>query len=374
MSLERIEKIRSQEKFINSEIDAIFVIKPENIIYILGFKIESDVLIIIPKKDQYLFDNKVLLFLNALEYNQVKKKILTNINGLSKEIEIIQIPPGKPNFFRKTIKKYKLSSVGFEDDYISVKRYREWKQKYSISKFISCSEIIKKARIVKTQKEIDIMKKSAKLGNIGFNAIFGSIEEGKTEKQLAAEAEYAMRKAGSDGTSFDTIVASGEQSAFPHATTSEKKVHDGDIILVDIGARFEGYCSDMTRTFIFGKVDSEKAKLINLVNDCQQLVLNNIKAGEKCVEMDKLARDFFIKEAKKWGSRFIHNLGHGVGIDVHENPYLSPTSQEILEKNMVVTVEPGLYIPGLGGARTEDQIVIKKESFFSLTESKKYYY
>ena len=218
------------------------------------------------------------------------------------------------------------------------------------------------------------MKKSAKLGNIGFNAIFDSIEEGKTEKQLAAEAEYAMRKAGSDGTSFDTIVASGEQSAFPHATTSEKKIHDGDIILVDIGARFEGYCSDMTRTFIFGKVDSEKAKLINLVNDCQQFVLNNIKAGEKCVEMDKLARDFFINEEKKWSSRFIHNLGHGVGIDIHENPYLSPTSLEILEKNMVVTVEPGLYIPGIGGARTEDQIVIKKESFFSLTESKKYYY
>ena len=183
-----------------------------------------------------------------------------------------------------------------------------------------------------------------------------------------------MRKAGSDGTSFSTIVASGEQSAYTHAKTSNKKIQDGDLIIVDIGAKYRGYCSDMTRTFIFGKESQEKIKLVNLINDGQQYALKKIKAELKCADIDKLVRDFFINKNKEWASRFIHGLGHGVGIDIHENPYLNPSSLYTLKENMVVTVEPGLYIPGLGGARTEDQVVIKKNGFKSLTNSKKYYY
>ena len=371
MSLERINRIRSHEKFV--ELDGILITKPENIVYILGFKVESDVVIFIPREDKNYNDEKIWVFFNALEYDQARK-FIDEDKSLSNIIETKQIPSGKSNFIYKTINKLELNSVGFEDDYISIKRYNEWNEKFNIHKFVGSSEIINCARIIKTDKEIEAIRRAGELGDFGFKTIFDDIEEGKTENELVAEAEYVMRKAGSEGIPFDTVVASGENSAYPHAKTSDKKVQDGDIIIVDIGARINGYCSDMTRTFIFGKESKEKAKLINLVNDAQQYALNNIKAGVKCVDIDKIVREFFINKNKEWGARFLHSLGHGVGIDIHENPYLSPLSQDVLEENMVVTVEPGLYIPGLGGARTEDQILITKDSFISFTHSKKRYY
>ena len=365
MSLERINRIRSHEKF--AELDGILITKPENVIYILGFKVESDVVI-------FINDEKIWVFLNALVYDQARK-FIDEDKSLSNIIEIKQIPRD-PNFIYETINKLELNSVGFEDDYISVKRYNDWNEKYKIDKFIGISEIINSARVRKTKKEIEAIQRAGEIGDLGFKTIFDGIEEGKTEYELVAEAEYVMRKAGSEGIPFDTIVASGENSAYPHAKTTNKKVQDGDIIIVDIGARFGGYCSDMTRTFIFGKGSKEKAKLINLVNDAQQYGLDNIKAGVKCSDIDKIVREFFINKNKEWGARFIHSLGHGVGIDIHEYPYLSPLSQDVLEENMVVTVEPGLYIPGsgLGGARTEDQILITKDSFIPFTNSKKIYY
>jgi len=371
MSLEKIKKIRSHEHFNLNDIEAIFLTKTQNITYVLGFKIESDTFIVIPRED--INDGKLMVFVNALEYDQVKH-ILNQNNKFSEIIDLILIPGGKPKFIQKRVNKLKLTNVGFEDDFVSVKKYAEWKDKFTISNFIGASQIVLDARLTKTQEEIERMIKAAKLGEIGFNGIYESIKEGMTEEELAAVAEYEMRKAGSEGTSFDTIVASGEQSAYPHAKTSNKKVEDGDIIIIDIGARYNGYCSDMTRTFIFGKVDSSKAKLVNLVNEGQKYGLENVRAGLSCMDMDKLVRDFFIKNNNDWGKRFIHSLGHGVGIDIHENPYLSPISEETLKENMVVTVEPGLYIPGLGGARTEDQVVIKKEGYLSLTHSKKFYY
>lgn len=371
MSQIKINRIRSHEKF--DGLDAIFITKPQNILYILGFKIESETFIMIPRDGLNATEGKIWVFLNALEYDQAKD-IISNDQTMSKVFEIKQIPAGKPKFIQKTVNKLKLNTIGFEDDFISVKRYKEWKKKFSNPNFVGASDIINHARLIKNEEEIERMKKAAELGDIGFKAIFDSIEEGKTEKELAAEAEYAMRRVGSEGTSFDTIVASGEKSAYPHSLTSEKKVQNGDLIIVDLGARYDGYCSDLTRSFIFGKESQDKMDLINLVNDGNQFALDNVRVGMKCQELDKLTRDFFIQKKKEWGSRFLHNLGHGIGIDIHENPYLSPISEEVLEENMVVTIEPGLYIEGLGGARTEDQIVVKKDGFISLSNSKKYYY
>jgi len=353
--------------------DAIFITKPENVIYILGFKVESDVFMVVPNESMSDGNGLIKIFLTALDYDEATNKIEAD-KDLAKHIEILKIPSGDPRYVQNTVKSYKLKSIGFEDDYVSVKKFNQWLDKYPYAAFIGASDVISDARLIKTQVELDRMKKAADLGIIGFKAIFNAISEGKTEKELAAEAEYEMRKAGSDGTSFDTIVASGTQSAFPHAHTSEKKIEDGDLIIVDIGSRYDGYCSDMTRSFIYGAVSPEKAKLVNLVNDAQQFGLDNIKAGLACAELDKMVRDFFLVKSKDWGSRFIHSLGHGVGIDIHESPYLSPVSQEVLQENMVVTVEPGLYIPGLGGARTEDQVVVKKDGFISLTETDKFYY
>lgn len=373
MSLERINRIKRHKSFADTNTDAIFITKSENVLYVLGFKVESDVFMVVPKEDTSNTDGKIKLFLTALDYDEATKNIEAD-KDLASNIEILRIPSGEPNFIQNTVNKYKFKTIGYEDDYISVKKFYEWNTKYPSTQFIGSSDVLNDARLIKTQAEMDRMRKAGELGIIGFKAIYNVIKEGMTEKELAAEAEYEMRKAGSDGTSFDTIVASGTQSAFPHAHTSEKKVQDGDIIIVDIGSRYDGYCSDMTRTFIFGMVTPEKAKLVNMVNDAQQFGLDHIKAGLYGWEIDNIVRDFFKTNLPEWSSRFIHSLGHGVGIDIHESPYLSPVSQEILQEDMIVTVEPGLYIPGLGGARTEDQVVIKKDGFVSLTETEKYYY
>lgn len=371
MSKQTIEKIRSQEKF--KELDGLLIVKPENILYVLGFGIESESIIFLPNEEKIDSNGKAWLFLNALEYDQAKKLIESD-QKLANLIEIKQIPPGKRNFVQRKINKLKLKKLGFEDGYISVKRYRNWKEKFKVEEFCPASEFISQARLIKTQEEIERIKKAAKIGEVGFQAIVDIIEAGMTEKALAAEAEYAMRKAGAEGRSFETIVASGTQSAFPHAKTSMKKIEDGDLIIVDLGAIFEGYCSDMTRTFIFGTQGKEQKELVNLVNEGQQHTLEQVKTGMACKALDKIARDYYIEHKKEWGNRFIHSLGHGVGIDVHEGPYLSPISEDILKENMIVTIEPGLYITGMGGARTEDLVVVKKDGFESLTTCPKHSY
>jgi Xaa-Pro aminopeptidase len=290
----------------------------------------------------------------------------------------LKIPPNEPKFIVKTIKDLNITSLGFEDEFLSVKRYNKWRNFFDNIQLEGSSEVLTDARVIKTEWEIKQMKKAAKLGIIGFNTIYEECEAGMTEKELAARAEFAMRKAGSEGTSFDTIVASGENSAYPHANTSDKTVKKGDLIIVDIGARFNGYCSDMTRTFIFGdkneKNFDKKARLVNLVNDGQKKALDEINAGRGGSEMDTLVRDYFKATHEEWGERFIHSLGHGVGLEIHEEPYLSQKSETVLKRGMCVTVEPGLYVPGFGGARTEDLVVIKEKGYENLTPAEKFYY
>lgn len=365
MSTQKLKKICSHPSF--EEMDAMMIVKPENVLYVLGFKVESDIAILLSSEEE------LTAFFPSLEYEQAKKHIEQD-QELAKVTDIQLIPPGKPRYIQKFVKKQDIKALGFEDEFLSVKRYGEWKKKFKVETFIGASEILKNARLIKTTEEIERMKKASELGDKGFKKIHDIIDEGMTEKELAAEAEFEMRKSGSEGTSFDTIVASGKSSAYPHAYTSEKAIEDGDLIIVDIGAKYGGYCSDMTRSFIYGKQGEDEKKIITLVNAAQQHGLENARAGIECRELDKLVRDYIIAENKEWGKYFNHSLGHGVGIDIHEDPPLSPISSFTLKENMVVTIEPGLYIPELGGARTEDMVIIRKNDCEPLTRSKKYNY
>jgi Xaa-Pro aminopeptidase len=371
----RIERIRNQDQF--KAIDALLIKKPENILYLLGFHIESETEILFPNTERIQKPSKILIFVNALEYDEVKSQIKER-KDLDDAIKLIKISREDKDVLKKKIKQVKLDSLGFEDDFISVKAYNQMNEKYKNVNLIGASEILNEARLIKTEREINQMRRASELGIIGFRTIYEEIKEGMTEKELATRAEFAMKKAGADAIAFKTIVASGERSAFPHAKTSEYHVHKGDIILVDIGANYNGYCSDMTRTFLFdannSKYYSKKAELINLVNEGQKKGLEKIKPGVKASEVDKTVRKFFKKEHKEWGERFIHSLGHGVGIEVHEKPYISEKSEDVLKEGMCLTIEPGLYIEGLGGARTEDLIVITGTGYECLTSTEKFYY
>ena len=190
-----------------------------------------------------------------------------------------------------------------------------------------------------------------------------------TEKEVAAEIEYFMKKNKAEGTSFDTIVAFSENSALPHAQPTDRKLKDGDIVLMDYGCMYEGYCSDMTRTVFMGKANDELKKIYDTVLKAQITAEEKMKAGLKCCEIDKIARD--IIENAGYKNCFNHSLGHGVGLEIHEFPNLSPKSESVLEKNNVVTVEPGIYEEGLGGVRIEDMVLVTENGIENLTNSPK---
>jgi Xaa-Pro dipeptidase len=225
--------------------------------------------------------------------------------------------------------------------------------------------LIRELRSVKDQEEIPLIREACKLADIGMKAASETVRSGIKEKDLAAEVEYAMRKSGSDGVAFDTIIASGATSAFPHGSNLEKTISEGDFVVVDLGATYKFYRSDITRTFIAGKPSEKQKKIFETIKLAQQKAIEAIKPKTPAKEVDAVARR--VIEEAGFGEFFVHNLGHGVGLEVHEAPILSPDSKDILKFGNVVTVEPGIYLPGFGGVRIEDTVLVTKEGAQKLT-------
>ncbi len=225
--------------------------------------------------------------------------------------------------------------------------------------------VVREMRKVKDKDEIQLIREASNLANIGMQAASQMIRPGVKEKEVAAEVEYAMRKKGSDGTSFDTIIASGASSAFPHGSCTDRIIHEGDLVVVDLGATYKFYRSDMTRTFIAGKVSEKQIKIYETAKLAQQNAWQTMKANIPAKDVDAAARE--VIETSGFGEFFVHNLGHGVGLEIHEAPILSPDSKDILAKGNVVTDEPGIYLPGFGGVRIEDTILVSDDGAEKLT-------
>jgi Xaa-Pro aminopeptidase len=186
---------------------------------------------------------------------------------------------------------------------------------------------------------------------------------------MAAEIEYRMKKMGADDRAFDVVVASGTNSSMPHAAATSKKIEVHDIVKIDYGVVVNGYCSDITRTVIMGDVSKEVVDIYETVREAQELALCSIRRDISCNELDSIARSFI--NEKGYGERFGHGLGHGVGLDIHEDPFIAPSNDQLLEISMVFTVEPGIYVPGLGGIRIEDMVVLEKDGVEVLTKTNK---
>jgi Xaa-Pro dipeptidase len=227
------------------------------------------------------------------------------------------------------------------------------------------ANIIRNLRLIKDEQEIKLITEACKLAEIGMEMAVETVRSGITEKEVAAEVEYAMRRAGSDGTSFDTIIASGTNSAFPHGSCSNRKIQDGDLVVVDLGATYQFYRSDMTRTFIAGKPTEKHKKIYETAKLAQQKAFEAIKPKIAANLVDAVARQ--VIEAAGFGEFFVHGLGHGVGLEVHEPPILSPSSKDVLAIGNVVTNEPGIYVPNFGGVRIEDTVVVTENGAEKLT-------
>lgn len=225
------------------------------------------------------------------------------------------------------------------------------------------------SNIIKNEQEIQSISKAAALGDRCFSHILGFIEPGMSEKQVAAEIERFLFANGAEGLAFDTISVSGQRSCLPHGEPTDKLIEEGEFLTLDFGAVIDGYCGDMTRTVAIGFVTSEMRTVYDIVLEAQLAAIDFIKAGVRCFDADKTARDIITKAG--FGEYFSHGLGHGVGRLVHEAPTLNARSEEILEKDMVITIEPGIYIPDQFGVRIEDLAIVTDFGIINKVESDK---
>ena len=341
----RIEKLLNYDEY-----SAHLITSPENLYYFSGFTGGEGALFI----DR---ENRILLTDSRYTY-QAKEE--------AKDFLIIDTAETPLSEF---LKKFQKKVIGFEDSFVTFKEFLGLKKASGEHALIPASDKISAVRMIKDEYEIELISKSAEIADKAFSYILNKIEAGKTEREISLDLEYFMFKEGANGLSFETIAASGVRSAMPHGVATDKVIEKGDFLTLDFGCKFKGYCSDMTRTVVIGKATEKQKEIYNTVLNAQKCALSEISAGALAKVVDSAARNY-IKD-HGYGKYFGHGLGHSLGLLVHEKPSCSPKSEDILTENMLMTVEPGIYIEDFGGARIEDLVVVKNDGFINLTKSTK---
>ncbi|MFP5113565.1 M24 family metallopeptidase [Bacillaceae bacterium C204] len=348
--MEKIEKLRSN--FSTHGIDGILITSPFNRRYISNFTGTAGVVLISADKAQFLTDFRYI--------EQATKQC--------QGFEIIKITGTIPEEVAVQAKKLGIQKLGFEEDFLTYSSFKLYDKEME-AELVPISGVIEKLRLIKTDSELKILKVAADIADAAFKHILDFISPGKTELEVSNELEFFMRKAGATSSSFDTIVASGHRSALPHGVASDKVIEAGDIVTMDYGCYYNGYVSDITRTVAVGEPNAKLKEIYDIVLEAQLRGMAGIKPGLTGKEADTITRDYITE--KGYGEFFGHSTGHGIGLEIHEGPGLSMKSDVVLEPGMVVTCEPGIYIPGLGGVRIEDDTLITKDHNEALTHSTK---
>ena len=265
--------------------------------------------------------------------------------------------------------KNKTTRVGFEAEHTSVAAFEELQKQFAPIELVSTSHAIENLRLQKDDEELEIMRRAIQIADATFDYICGVLRPGISEIEVSYEIENHMKSLGASGTSFESIVASGVRSSLPHGVASEKILQAGEMITIDMGARYNGYCSDMTRTVCLGKPTSKQQKIYEIVWRAQRESASAFAPGVGCKAADKIARNVISEAGYK--EFFGHGLGHGVGMDIHEQPRVSPLGKGRLQVGNVVSCEPGIYLPDWGGVRIEDLILITKSGGEILSKAPK---
>jgi Xaa-Pro aminopeptidase len=305
-----------------------------------------------------------------------KKVLLTDFRYLeqaasqSPDFEIVDyLKKGLVETLEELIREDNIKTLGFEDSKITYKEFINFQDGLLDVEFVELNDLVEEIRMIKDETELENIKIAASIGDKAFNHILDIVKPGITEIEVALEIEYVMKKNGASKLSFDTIVASGVRSSLPHAEPTNKKIEMGDFVKCDFGCVYNGYCSDMTRTIVMGKANDKQKEIYNTVLKAQKEALNVLRAGLRGCDVDSVARDVISEAGYK--DNFGHGLGHSVGLFIHESPRLSPKDETVLQENMIVTVEPGIYVPNFGGVRIEDLVCVTKDGHINYVNSPK---
>ena len=348
------EKIKClKEKLRGLDMQGMIISNPTNVKYLTGINAEG-VLLITRKENYYITDSRYIEEVQSTLTidDEIVVSNYTDISDYDYE-----------NFFSFC------ENVGFEENYITYGTYKKYMQKYKANHLEETENIIEKQRLIKDEKEIELLQKACELTDNCFLHLLQFIKVGMTEKQIAFEIEKYFLDHGAESLAFETIVASGPNSSKPHAITTERKIDIGDPITIDFGCKYKGYCSDMTRTIFVGFVPEKVKQVYNLVLKNQLQTEKDMRDGVSIRILSRNVENDF----KLNGYSLVHALGHGVGLDIHELPVISYKNDNNLKENMVVTNEPGIYIPGEFGVRIEDPVLITKSGCINLTKSDKNY-
>lgn len=349
--LKRIDLLKSKLK--EDEIDALLVTDPANLIYLCGYTGSNGMLLVSNNQSKPIF------YTDFRYQEQINKEV----KGCKTKIWDRNLFADFPVTDLKGVKK-----LGFESSNLSFGNYSKIKKQLKTkAKIIPTNNVVENQRIVKDTTEIEKIRKAVAITDKNFMRVLKIIKPKITEKDLAVEIDYQFKKEGD--IAFPTIVAFGECGALPHAQPTNTKLKLGDTIVFDMGAKYQSYCSDMTRTVVMGKASKKIKEIYDIVFTAQKLALENIAQGKPAVEIDGYARNY-IKD-KGYGENFGHSLGHGIGLMVHELPTLASKSKDILKVNEVFSVEPGIYLSAEFGVRIEDLVRVKENGCEILTRSPK---
>ena len=341
-----------RNKMASLDLQGLIISNPVNIRYLTNIQAEG-ILLLTRKENIYITDARYIEHVHST-LTLFDEIIVYDINDVSRD--------DYENFFLFC------ENVGFEENYVTYAKYKEYIRKYKINNLVETENIIEKQRMIKDEEEISNIQEACEITDNCFSYILSYIKPGMTEKQIADEIEQYYKQR-TDGLSFDTIVASGENTSKPHAVPTDRKIQEKDIITIDMGCKVNGYCSDMTRTFFVGEVPENIKPVYDLVLKNQLQTTEEYKDGANTRLLTKMVENDF----KLNGYDLVHALGHGVGLEIHEAPYVNYKSDTQLRENMVVTNDPGIYLPGKFGVRIEDTIAITKFGCISLTKSEKNY-
>ena len=338
------KRIQEFQKYLKREnLDGFFVKRPHHIRYLCGFTGDMGLLVILQKAAYLLCDGRF----HEQARIEVKGAKVVPVKGypLSELKELGQ--------FRGKNLKY-----GYESEFLTCEELKIIQESLPQAILVSTTGAVDLLSITKDKFEIENIKKAVEIADTAFERILGYLSPGLRENEVCAELEYQMKMLGSEKPAFDTIIASGYRSALPHGQASDKKIKKGEFITFDFGATYNGYVSDMTRTVVLGKATSRQKKVYNTVLKAQLAGIRKVKAGVEAKAVDAVARKVIEKQG--FGKYFTHGTGHGIGFYVHVRPVVSTKSEAVLKSGMVITVEPGIYIPKWGGVRIEDDIVVTK--------------